>query len=110
MNERSLSETIDKLAQRKAEDFITHVHSVITHALKDTWRAKIAGGREWLGEDIKAVLLAYATSVGITDGYKAPKPTKDLVNSCRATIVDDLLSGLPKLKELAMMQAEDTQD
>ena len=107
MNERSLSDTIDKLAQRKAEDFIAHVHTVINNALKDAWRAKIAGGREWLGDDLKAVMQAYATSVGITDGYKAPKPTKDLVDACRATIVDDLLSGLPKLKELAMMQAEE---
>ena len=106
MKESSLAATIDLLAQRKAEEFITHVHSAINHVLKDAWRAKIAGGREWLGYDIKAVMLAYANSIGSNETYKAPKPTEDLVRYCRATIVDDLLAGLPKLKELAMMQAE----
>lgn len=110
MKERSLAATIDTLAQRKAEEFIGHVHTVVTHALKDAWRAKIAGGGEWLGDDIKAVLLAYAASIGVTDGYKAPKPTAELVNCCRATIINDLLNGLPKLKELAMMQAEESTD
>lgn len=105
MKESNLAKTIDRLAQRKAEDFMTHVKTVITNALKDTWRAKVAGGHDWLGEDVKAVLLAYAESIGVPDGYKHPRPSADLVNSCRATIVNDLLNGLPKLKELAMMQA-----
>jgi hypothetical protein len=108
MNELTLSGAVDRLAQRKAEDFITEVKSAIANALKDKWRAKVAGGSAYLGEDIKAVLLAYAASLAKPDSYKSPRPTDDLVSQCRATIVNDLLNGLPKLKELALMQVEDT--
>ena len=107
MNESSLAATIDKLAKRKAEDFISQVKTVVEQPLKDLWRAKVAGGREWLGEDIKSVLIAYAQSIGSGD-YKAPAPSEELVNLCRATVLNDLLSGLPKLRELAMMQADES--
>ena len=107
MKESSLAESIDILARRRAEDFISRVKSLVQNALKDEWRAKLAGGSEWCGDDIKAVLSRYADSVGITDGYVAPKPTDELVNVCRATIINDLLNGLPKIRELAMMQAEE---
>jgi hypothetical protein len=107
MNESSLAATIDKLAKRKAEDFISQVKTVVEQSLKDAWRAKVAGGSEWLGADIKAVLIAYAQSIGIGD-YKAPAPSEELVNLCRATVLNDILSGLPKLRELAMMQADES--
>lgn len=107
MNEGNLSATIDTLARRKADDFIAHVHSVVQNALKDAWHAKVAGGNAFLGDDIKAVLMAYAECIGHSDSYKKPKPTEELVAHCRATIVNDLLNGLPKLKELAMMQADE---
>lgn len=107
MKESNLSDTIDTLAQRKADEFITHVHTVVQNSLKEAWRAKVAGGGAFLGDDIKAVLLAYAEGIGNSGSYKKPKPTEDLVSHCRATIVNDLLNGLPKLKELAMLQAEE---
>lgn len=118
MNESSLAATIDKLAKRKAEDFISQVKTVVEQSLKDAWRAKVAGGSEWLGADIKAVLIAYAQSIGIGTRdyvgksyrlpYKAPAPSEELVNLCRATVLNDILSGLPKLRELAMMQADES--
>jgi len=107
MKESSLAASIDILARRRAEDFITRIKSLVKNALKDEWRAKEAGGIEWCGDDIKAVLLAYCASIQFPDSYKAPKPTDDLVNYCRATIINDLLNGLPKIRELAMMQAEE---
>lgn len=109
MQENSLAETIDVLAHRRASEFITHVHSVVQNALKDSWRAKVAGGDAFLGDDIKAVLLAYAEAVGHSDSYKKPKPTDNLVNHCRATIINDLINGLPKLRELALMQEREVQ-
>jgi len=107
MKESSLAASIDTLARRRAEDFISRIKSLVQNALKDEWRNKVAGGNEFCGDDIKAVLLAYCESVGISDSYKAPKPTAELVNYCRATIINDLLNGLPKIRELAMMQAEE---
>jgi len=107
MKESSLAASIDTLARRRAEDFISRIKSLVQNALKDEWRNKVAGGNEFCGDDIKAVLSAYVASIGIPDAYKAPKPTDELVNACRATIINDLLNGLPKIRELAMMQAEE---
>jgi hypothetical protein len=60
MKESSLAASIDILARRRAEDFIARIKSLVQNALKDEWRAKVAGGSEWCGDDIKAVLLAYS--------------------------------------------------
>lgn len=110
MKETSLASTIDSLAKRKAEDFITQVKTAIQTALKDKYRDKVAGGSAFLGEDIKNVVEAYAASIGRSDSYKTPQPTSDLINLCRATIVDDLLNGLPKIVELSrMLDTGDTQ-
>ncbi len=106
MKESSLAASIDILARRRAEDFISRVKSLVQNALKDEWRNKVAG-ETLLRDDIKAVLSAYVASIGIPDAYKAPKPTDELINACRATIINDLLNGLPKIRELAMMQAEE---
>jgi hypothetical protein len=105
MKESNLAASIDILARREAEDFITRIKSLLHNALKDEWRNKIAGD-VLLRDDIKAVLSAYTASIG-ADSYRAPKPTEELVNACRATIIKDLLNGLPKIRELAMMQAEE---
>ncbi len=107
MKESSLAASIDILARRRAEEFLARIKTLVQNALKDEWRAKVAGGNEFCGDDIKSVLLAYVPSIGIPDSYKAPKPTDELVNACRATIINDLLNGLPKIRELAMMQAEE---
>ena len=106
MKESSLAASIDILARRRAEDFISRIKSLVQNALKDEWRAKVAGNA-FCGDDIKAVLVAYSDSIGFPDSYKAPKPTDELVDHCRATIINDLLNGLPKIRELAMMQAEE---
>jgi len=107
MKESSLAASIDMLARRRAEEFLSRVKSLVQNALKDEYRAKVAGGSEYCGDDIKAVLSAYVASIGFPDSYKAPKPSEALVNNCRATIINDLLNGLPKIRELAMMQAEE---
>ena len=106
MKESSLAASIDILARRRAEDFISRVKSLVQNAIKDEWRNKVAGD-VLLRDDIKAVLSAYTASIGNPDSYRAPKPTDELVNACRATIINDLLNGLPKIRELAMMQAEE---
>lgn len=106
MTEKTLASAIDELAKRRAKEFITEVKDAVQAALKDKWRPKVAGGSAFMGEDIKNVLAAYAASVGQSDSYRSPSPTNELVSLCRATILSDLLSGLPRLKELALMQAE----
>ena len=108
MSETTLANAVDNLAKRKAAAFISGIHDLLTRALKDHWRPAVAGGSAWAGEDVKAVLLAFAETIGKgREAYKVPAPTSELIDHCRATIINDLLSGLPKLKELALMQAEE---
>lgn len=106
MNEKTLASSIDALAERKAEDFLSHVKVAVEKSLKDAWRPTIVGGKEHLGSDIQNVLRAYASSIGRNCSYEKPEPTKHLIDSCRATIINDLLENLPRLKELALMQLE----
>lgn len=112
MNESSLAQTIDKLAQKKAEDLLTNMRSAINSALNQYWRSKDAG-QEFHPMDIKNVLMEYAESIGpsgTSNTRRTVKPTAELVNSCRAHVLNTLLAGLPKIAELAAMAAENDID
>lgn len=107
MNETSLSKTIDTLAKRKAEAFITQIKADVNAALQKHFRPKIAN-EQFCGDVIREVLLAYGKSIGTNQEYVTPKPSAELINDCRATILKDLLNGLPKIRELLAM--EDSND
>ena len=103
MKEPDLAKAIDKLASIRAETFLREILDKIKSCLKDSYRPKIAG-EEFIGEDIKNVLIYYAKHTENVP-YPKPSPTEKLLNNCRATIINDLLIGLPKIKELLELQA-----
>ena len=102
MKETKLSDAIDRLAVRKAEAFIDAIKVAIETALKDKLHAKVARTSEWVGIDVKHVLLAYAKYLE-TYEYKKPEPTSNLINIFRTNILDELLDGMPRVRELALM-------
>ena len=102
MKETKLSDAIDRLAVRKAEAFIDAIKVAIETALKGKMHAKVARTSEWVGIDVKHVLLAYAKYLE-TSEYKKPEPTSNLINILRANILDELLDGMPRVRELALM-------
>ena len=109
MNEASLAQTIDKLAQKKAEDLLTNMRSAINNALQPYWRPKDAC-EEFHPEDIKNVLAEYVECIGKNDKRYKVEPTEALVNSCRAKVLNTLLAGLPQLAELASMAKQNDID
>ena len=100
MKEPDLAKAIDKLASIRAETFLREIYESFR---QDSYRPKIAG-EEFMGEDIKNVLIYYAKHTENVP-YPKPSPTEKLLNNCRATIINDLLIGLPKIKELLELQA-----
>ncbi len=104
MNEQSLAKSIDKLANSKAEALLRGIREAVNNALKPYWRHKDAC-EELHIDDIKNALTEYIASIGKDKSYKY-QPSAELVNSCRARILSDLLRGLPKLNEIAAMAAQ----
>lgn len=105
MNERTLSQTIDRLAEKKAKEFLEDILSRLNKILQDTYRPKIAS-EEFVREDVFAVIKQYVKNAE-TSSKGIPQPSANLVNACRAKILDDLLNGLPKIQELLKMQEQE---
>ena len=108
MKEPNLAKAIDRLASIRAEAFMLEVRNKIKASLSTYYRPKIAG-EEFVGEDIKNILIYYAKHTDNTP-YPKPTPTEKLLNACRATIINDLLAGLPKIKELMELQSREEPD
>lgn len=102
MKEPNLSKAIDKAALGNARKIIEDITKAITAALQPHWRPKLAG-EEHIGEDIRRLLHELADSREWRSTTYDFKPSSKMVDHCRAALVNDLLSGLPKLRELALM-------
>ena len=104
MKESSLAKAIDKAAQQRAHAIITKMREAITTALQPYWRPKNAGDED-IGDDILELLRKLAES----REWRAVSfmPSQHMLEACRAAIINDLLSGLPKLRELAEMAGDD---
>jgi len=108
MTEPSISKAIDKAAKANAQQIIATIAAALSNALKPHWRPKLAG-EEHIGDDIRKLLKALADSE--TDWRAAAyqfQPSSKMIDHCRASLVNDLLKGLPRLRELALL-AESTE-
>lgn len=101
MKETSLSAAIDKAAMQRAVNILVDVRNAVKQALDPYWRPKGAGS-ELISKDINTLLEMMARS---TESFNriTVRPSAEMVNACRGAIVEDLLNGLPKLKELFEM-------
>lgn len=104
MKETDLSKAIDRAAEQRAKAILCEVRNALVRALSPYWRPKEAGN-ELVAKDIRNVLtrLATADDLARMEVY----PSAEMVNACRAHIVNGLLTGLPKLQELAAMAMQD---
>jgi len=109
MNEPNLSKAIDKAALGNARKIIEDITKAITAALQPHWRPKLAG-EEHIGDDIRKLLHRLADSSEWRDATYQFEPSSKMVDHCRAALVNDLLKGLPKLRELALMAELDETD
>ncbi len=102
MNEPNLSKAIDKTALWNARKIIEGITNALTAALQPHWRSKLAG-EEHIGEDIRRLLHELADANDWRVAAYNFEPSSKMVDHCRAALVNDLLKGLPKLRELALM-------
>ena len=100
MKEANLAKAIDRAAEQKAKEVLRSLSDAISKAVQPYWRSK-ATGDEHIGEDIRKLLREMAKS---TEWRSLQiQPSEQMVNACRGAIGNDLLSGLPRLRELAQM-------
>ena len=104
MKESNLAKAIDQAAEQRADKIIKAIRDSITKALEQHWRPKLAG-EEFIGDDIRA-LLGKLSQSGTDWRSMSLTVSSELLAACRAAIINDLLNGLPQLRELAKM-AED---
>jgi len=109
MKEANLSKAIDKAALGNARKIIEGITNAVTAALQPHWRSKLAG-EEHIGEDIRRLLHELADATDWRAAAYAFEPSSKMVDHCRAALVNDLLKGLPKLRELALMAELDETD
>lgn len=107
MNEHSLAKSIDKLAKANADKLLNQIWTKLTECLRPYWRHESANG-VLIKEDIINILKKHIDHVH--DKQIQIKPSEELLNGCRAKILEDLLKGLPKLRELAVMAGQDEVD
>lgn len=105
MTEQDLSHYINKLAEKEAEGFIVQIYSKVRSALeKQFWPSEL--GRHWAGEDIKQVLLNYASSIGTSKDPTLPKPSNKLVEQFRLKILNNFLNATSVTQKLLAIEAE----
>jgi hypothetical protein len=104
--EASLSQSIDKLAQRKAEEYLRKVYESVQKALKDSYRP--AGDTYFAKKDVIAVLELYVSNLKANSDCSSQKPSPELINAFRVSILDKLLSELPTVTQLAKLHEEGT--
>lgn len=109
MNEISLSRSVDLAARQRAELIINEITNAIRGSLENRYRDKRASNM-LIKEDIINVLKAYLTHLETptSEIVRKPHPTTTLLDACRAQIINDLLSGIPKLQELINQLPEET--
>lgn len=100
MKESNLAKAIDKAAERRAEDIARDIQRAVVEAVKPHWRPKLAG-EHYIGEDVRATLQMLAASNDWSTAKR--RPSKELIEACRAAVINELLTGLPKLRELVLM-------
>lgn len=106
-DEVSLANFVDKAAHMRAAQIMDGIKRSVMQACEKHWRPKDAG-EAFIGTDVRNVLAAMS---GNGDWRTCRvQPTKKLVDSCRAAIINDLLNGLPKIRELMNMKIEEASD
>jgi len=108
MKESNLAKAIDKAAEQRAHAIIKKVRNAIIDTLRNHWRPKEAG-EEFIGDDIRRLLKALADAPNEMQSVSFVVST-DMLAACRAAIINDLLNGLPKLRELAQMAGENDEN
>lgn len=106
--ESSLSRSIDKLAQRKAESYLGNIYASIAKALKASYQP-IPNHTYYAKKDIIQVLeetVAYLKY----DKSTSLNPSPELVEAFRSAVLDKLLSELPTITELARLHEEGTEE
>ena len=101
MKESNLAKAIDKAAEQRAEKIINRVSNAILEALKPHWRSTDTGD-EHIGDDIRRLLRGLSEYNGTWTAMPF-QPSPKMIDACRAAIVNDLLKGMPKLRELSQM-------
>ena len=104
MKESNLAKAIDHAAQQRADAIIKKVRTAIIETIAKYWRPKEAG-EEFIGDDIRRLLKTLADAPNEMRSVSFTI-SSELLAACRAAIINDLLNGLPQLRELAKM-AED---
>lgn len=104
MKEPDLSKAIDQAAQQRAKMILNDIKRAVEVAVNGYFRPKQAGG-EWIGDELRSVLEQMAKSAEWPQ-MKLHPPTRHLVDGCRAAIVNDLLTGLPKIQELMALSMQ----
>lgn len=101
MNESNLAKSIDKAAEQRAKEIIRKIQLAITDALRPYWRPTNAGD-EFIGDDIRKLLKQLSET---TNDWRVMsfEPSPEMLAACRGAIINDILNGLPKLRELAQM-------
>lgn len=100
MKESNLAAAIDKAAEQRAAVVIRDIRAAINNALRPHWRSP-ATGEQHIGDDIRKILATLAISNSWDHEHIGP--STELIDACRGAIINDLLNGLPKLRELSMM-------
>ena len=97
MNESTLAKKIDALAKTNATEFLHEVDRAVAAALKPYWMPKKAG-EVFLREDIRNVLDRFGQH-----DKPSLSPSQKMIDAFRAKIINDLLAGLPVVKELLLL-------
>ena len=104
MKESNLAKAIDRAAKQRAHAIIKKIRTAIIETLQKHWRPKEVG-EEFIGDDITRLLKTMADAPNAMREVSFV-PSSEMLAACRAAIINDLLNGLPQLRELAKM-AED---
>jgi len=102
MTEPSLAIAIDKAGEQRAKEIMKNIKLSVLKSLESAWRPKGAG-EEFIGDDVKAVLRALSQPTSYDSRTLEVAPSKELIQACRAKIINDLLKGLPNIRELTEM-------
>ena len=106
MKESNLAKAIDKAAEQRADAIVKAIRTAVIDALRNRWRPKEAG-EEYIGDDIRRLLKAMSESKDMQSVSFVI--SSELLAACRAAIINDLLNGLPQLRELAQMASDQDQ-
>lgn len=107
MNAVSLNSKIEELAEKKARAHVDRMWHACRDVGAKTGHATKPGDGTWYGKTIIAVLEVYLRGLKEpnNNGPNLPR-SEELVNYYRACILEEILTKIPLIEELAMMRAD----